>query len=583
MEMLKRFIQYYKPHKKLFIFDMCCAFVISCCELIYPFIAKNIINIYVPNRQLKMLLASGALMLFVYIVKATLNYCVQYYGHIMGVYIQSDMRRDVFNKLQRIPFSYFDENKTGTIMSRIMNDLMDVSELAHHGPENVFMSSFVIIGAFILLCTISVPLTLITFVVLPLVVFFAIKMRKKMAQAFKETRVKIAEVNANLENSISGIRVSRSYTCAEHEAEKFNGFNRLFVKARSEAYRYMGLFGSTMTFSMDFLYLLVLVSGGLFFFYGKINSGEFTAYLLSVNMFLTPIRKLIDFFEQLQNGATGFERFCEIMDQPEEEEKADAIDCKELQGKIDFNHISFSYITNDDGVEEETPVISDLSLHIQKGTTVALVGPSGGGKTTLCHLLPRFYELKSGKITIDDIDITEMTRLSLRKNIGLVSQDVFLFTGTIRDNIAYGNLDADMDAIIDAAKKANIHDYIMTLPQGYDTYIGEQGVRLSGGQKQRISIARVFLKDPSILILDEATSALDNATEMLIQQSLDKLMKGRTSVVVAHRLSTIKNADVIVVIDHKGIAEMGDHETLLKAGGIYATLYNYQFKDKINA
>ena len=577
MSLLRRFISYYKPHRRLFCADMICAFIVAVCDLFYPMIAKNMINDYVPNRNLRLLLVWGGVLLVIYLLKAGLNWFIQYYGHIVGVRMQADMRRDVFKRLQKLPFSFFDEHKTGSLMSRVVNDLMDISELAHHGPEDLFLSLITIIGAFVLLCTINVPLTIIIFIFVPIMVAFSVYIRREMNAAFLLTRQEMAEINANLENSIAGIRVSRSYVSGAHEEKKFQHYNDRFQAARGESYRVMAKFFSTTGFFTDFMYLVVLVAGGLFFFYGKIDAGGFTAYLLYVNMFLNPVRKLINFFEQLQNGATGFQRFEELMAQQEEAEDPNAKELTGVKGAIDFDHVSFQYET---GKEDEPGhmVIQDLSLHIDPGRTVALVGPSGGGKTTLCHLIPRFYEVTSGKISIDGQDITTLTRDSLRRNIGMVAQDVFLFTGTIKENIAYGNLDASDEEIIEAAKKANIHDYIMTLPDGYDTYVGERGVKLSGGQKQRISIARVFLKNPSILILDEATSALDNATEMLIQQSLEKLAEGRTSIIVAHRLSTIKNADEIIVISDEGILERGTHEELLAKNGVYAGLYQYQFR-----
>lgn len=585
-EMLKRFVSYYKNHMGLFITDMICAFVVACCDLVYPIIARNIINIYVPNQQLRLLLTWCAVLLGIYVLKASLNYYIQYWGHVMGVRMQADMRRDMFRKLQKLPFSFFDENKTGSIMSRIINDLQDVTELAHHGPEDVFLSLVMLVGSFILLARINLSLTCIVFAIIPFMVLFALKMRKMMNTAFRETRVETAEINANVETSIAGIRVSRAYTADEHETAKFESANKRFAKARSKAYRAMGLFGSGTGLFTDCLYLTVLVAGGIFFFNGQINAGDFTAYLLYISMFLKPINRLISIFEQIQNGATGFARFEEIMMRSSEPEDENALDVGALLGNISFDDVSFRYTTEGSADSEgegeasvmEGMVIDHLSLEVKKGQTVALVGPSGGGKTTLCHLIPRFYEIQGGAISIDGTDIRQMSRLSLRRNIGIVAQDVFLFNGTIKENIAYGDFDATDEQIIDAAKKANIHDYIITMEQGYDTPVGERGVRLSGGQKQRISIARVFLKNPPILILDEATSALDNATEMLIQQSLEELGKGRTTVVVAHRLSTIKNADRIVVLTKNGIEDQGSHEELLARDGLYKTLYQYQFK-----
>ncbi len=574
--MIKRFIHYYKPHRKLFFADMFCALLVAICDLFYPMIAKNIINDYVPNRNLRLLLVWAVALVCIYLLKAGLNYFIQYYGHIVGVRMQSDMRRDMFQKLQKLPFSYFDENKTGTVMSRMINDLMDISELAHHGPENLFLSLILLVGSFVILCTINPLLTLIVYAALPFIIFFTVKMRRDMHIAFKRTREEIAEVNANIENAISGIRVSRAYTADKQETEKFELCNGRFVQARSAAYRVMARFFSGMDLCMDMLYVIVLVTSGIFFFQEWIDVGEFAVFLLYINMFLNPVKKLIQFFEQFQNGMSGFERFEQIMTESEEPITGSEIELPKLSGDIDFRHVNFRYKTDN---SDQSLVLKDLSLHIPQGKTIALVGPSGGGKTTLCHLIPRFYEISAGSITIGEHDIREISRYALRKNIGIVAQDVFLFTGTVRDNIAYGKPDASEEEIISAAKKANIHDTVMTMENGYDTYIGERGVKLSGGQKQRISIARAFLKNPPILILDEATSALDNATEMMIQKSLEQLSQNRTSIIVAHRLSTIKNADEIVVITDDGIKEQGTHQQLLDKGGIYAELYAYQFAE----
>lgn len=577
--MIRKFAKYYRPHLRLFTLDMICAFIVACCDLFYPVIAKNIINDYVPNQNIRLFIVWAIVLLGIYVLKAVLNFIIQYWGHIVGVRIQGDMRRELFRHLQKLPFSFFDENKTGVIMSRMINDLFEVSELAHHGPENLFLSLIMLLGSFIMLSQISLPLTLITFAVLPFMIFFAFKTRTIMNNAFSETRVKTAEINANVETAIAGIRVSKAYTADEHENKKFNVANENLKRSRAGAYKAMGIFHSGMTLFMDLLYLVVLSSGGLFFFYGKINAGEFAAFLLYISMFLNPVNKLVAFYEQLQEGMTGFRRFCEIMAIDEEEDSsADLLHPDHLDGSISFENVTFSYESSDkEG--EAPPVISNLTMDIKKGRTLALVGPSGSGKTTMCHLIPRFYDVDSGRITIDGIDITKISRYNLRKNIGMVAQDVFLFNGTIRENIAYGNLDATDEEIIEAAKKANIHDYIMTMEDGYDTQVGERGIKLSGGQKQRISIARVFLKNPPILILDEATSALDNATEMLIQQSLEELGRGRTSIIVAHRLSTIKSADKIIVLTSDGIAERGSHDELVAAGGMYAQLYQYQFRE----
>ena len=577
MHLVKRFVSYYKPHRKLFAIDMACAFIVAVCDLFYPIIAGNIIDDYVPNQNLRLLLIWSGVLLGIYLVKAVLNYVIQYWGHIVGVRIQGDMRRDMFRHMQKLPFAFFDENKTGTLLSRMVNDLQDVSELAHHGPEDLFLSLIMLVGSFIILAGTDLLLTVIIFAFLPVMVFVASKLRKGMQEAFRATRVEVGEVNANVETAIAGMRVSRSYTAASHENRKFDSANERFKLARGRAYREMGKFHSSMTLFNDLLYLIVLVAGGLFFFYGRISIGDFTKYILFITMFLKPINRLVNIFEQLQNGMTGFQRFVEIMDQKDETDTG-TIEADALRGNIVFDHVSFRY-ENSDARDVESKVIHDLSMHIEPGKTVALVGPSGGGKTTICNLIPRFYEADEGTISIDGVDIRDLTRESLRRNIGIVAQDVFLFNGSIRENIAYGNLDATDEEIVEAAKKAHIHDYIMTLDHGYDTGVGERGVKLSGGQKQRISIARVFLKNPSILILDEASSALDNATEMLIQQALNDLSHGRTCIVVAHRLSTIKNADEIIVLTKDGITERGTHEALIAAGGMYAKLYQYQFRE----
>lgn len=572
--MIRKFISYYKPHWKLFSIDMFCSLLVAICDLFYPIIAKNIINDYVPNQNIRLLVVWSIALVIIYVLKAILNYIIQYWGHIVGVRLQADMRQDLFNKLQRLPFSYFDSTKTGTVMSRLVNDLMEVSELAHHGPENVFISGIMLIGSFIMLANINLQLTIIVFLVVPLIVIFASLMRNNMTRTFKKTREKVAEVNANVAASIAGIRVTRAYTCNTHEIQKFKKVNADYQVARAESYKVMGQFHSGMNLMMDILYVIVLCAGGVFFFNGKIDVGEFTMFLLYINNFLKPIRNLIAIYEQIQNGMTGFSRFIDIINTPVEIENPNAVEIENFKEEISFNNISFKYTEDSDSL-----VLEKLSFNIKKGSTVALVGPSGGGKTTICHLLPRFYELTEGSITIDGIDIKDLSRYSLRKNIGIVQQDVFLFAGTIRENIAYGKIDATDEEILDAAEKANILEFIKSMPEGLDTYVGERGVKLSGGQKQRISIARAFLKNPPVLILDEATSALDNVTEMQIQHALDELSKGRTTLVVAHRLSTVKNADNIIVIDKTGIIEEGNHNELIEKNGVYANLYQYQFKN----
>ncbi|MGV1063905.1 ABC transporter ATP-binding protein [Clostridium perfringens] len=565
--MLKRFIRYYKPYKKLFILDLLAAFLVSACDLFYPMITRNIINDVIPNKQIKLLFVFAVVLTLIFLIKAGLNYFMQYWGHVVGVRMQADMRRDLFDKLQDMPNKYFDNNKTGVIMSRIINDLLDISELAHHGPEDLFISVVMLLGSFIILCTINVPLTIITFAIIPFLLFYTIHKRNKMKKAFKETRVKTGEVNATIENSISGVRVTKSFGNKAYEMEKFDKSNGIFKKAREHAYKAMAEYFSGMFFLVDMLELIVLIAAGYFTYLGKINIGDFAAYLLYIKMFLQPIRKLINFNEMFQNGMSGFERYEEIMNEENEKEIPNARELKDVKGKITIKDVTFRY-------DNKESILENFNLDIEAGKMVALVGPSGGGKTTICNLIPRFYDYESGQIFIDDVDISTVTLKSLRENIGIVQQDVFLFTGTIKENIMYGNPNATDEEVIKAAKNACLHDFIMGLEDGYDTFIGERGVKLSGGQKQRISIARVFLKNPAILILDEATSALDNVTEYEIQKALEELSKDRTTLVVAHRLSTVKNSDEIVVLTDKGIEERGTHEELMKLGGVYSSLHN---------
>lgn len=570
--MIKKFSVYYKSQLGLFTLDLLCAFLVAVTDLFYPMITRKIIKDVIPNRELRMLFILSATLLAIYIVKLICNYVMDYWGHVLGVRMQYEMRKDIFSHLQELPFSYFDDNKTGVIMSRIVNDLMQVSELAHHGPEDLFISIVMIIGSFIALCTINVPLTIIVFSFIPFLVWFAISRRLKMSKAFKDVRKKIGEVNSQLENSISGIRVSKSFTNEDYEMDKFDEGNTRFRKSREYAYKYMAEFFSGMRFFVNFLNIVVIVAGGLFFYYGKIDGTDLVTYLLYVSIFIQPIRRLTTFVELYQSGMAGFERFIELMEvKPEIIDKKNAVELQNVKGSIEFKNVTFKY-------DDKNSILSELTLNIPEGKTLALVGPSGGGKTTLCHLIPRFYEVTKGEIFIDGTEIKEVTLRSLRKNIGLVQQDVFLFTGTIKENILYGKPDSTDEEVIEAAIRANIHEFIMKQEYGYDTYVGERGIKLSGGQKQRISIARVFLKNPPILILDEATSALDNATELIIQKSLEELSQGRTTIVVAHRLSTIKNADKIIVLTDKGIEESGTHNELIEIKGIYEKLYNSQFK-----
>ena len=569
--LLKRFISYYKPHKKLFSMDMGAALLVAVIGIVYPIITRTMLNRLIPDRNYRMIVIYGVTLLALYFVKMMLNYFIQYQGHMMGVYMQARMRTDLFAHLETLPYSYFDNHETGKIMTRMTSDLFEVVELAHHGPENIIISVLSIVIAFVYLSSIDIYLTLIIFACVPFLLIISYSLRKKMRNAFRDSRTALAEINASMESSISGIRVTKAFTNAEKEKEKFEVGNGKFQTARKAAYSAMGRFHSGNTFVTDVFNVVVLIAGGLFMYNGRINFGDYSAFIVSVNMFIAPVMTLINFMEQFENGITGFERFCEIMDAKPETDRPDAEDAGKLEGHIEFRDVSYAY-------DEDKNVLRHVSLNIEKGKTFALVGPSGGGKTTICHLIPHFYDVESGEILLDGREIHSLTLESVRRNIGIVQQDIYLFNDSMKENIRYGKLDATDEEIIQAAKRANIHDYIMSLPNGYDTNIGERGVRLSGGQKQRLSIARVFLKNPPILILDEATSALDNTTEILIQQALDELCKGRTTLVVAHRLSTIKNADEIAVVSDGNITELGTHEELMARKGVYYDLYQLQFR-----
>ena len=574
--MIRKFIKYYKPHIPMFCLDMICALIVAVCNLVYPKIASSIVaGFETGSLAMDALILSALILAGVYIIKAICQYIVGYYGHLVGVRMQADMRRDLFMKYEKLPFSYFDDHKTGDLLTRLTTDLWEVSELAHHGPENLFLAVLMFIGSFSILASINLTLTLIMFAVVPFIILFTILSRRSMRLAMNNSRKQMSEINSTLENSVGGIRETKAYAAEAQEICKFNNTNVLFRKYRGQAMRSLGTFDSIMQLLQDILYLVIVLVGGLFLYNGSISAADFTAFLLYISMFLNPIQRFVALFQQLQEGMSGFSRFCEIMDAEEETDEG-RIEITDIRGELAFDKVSFGYST-----EDGRQVISDLSLNIPAGRTLALVGPSGGGKSTLCHLIPRFYEINEGKITLDGIDTKDITLHSLRKNIGIVSQTVFLFDGSVRDNIAYGTEGVTEEQIIDAAKKANIHEYISTLDDGYDTHVGERGVKLSGGQRQRIAIARVFLKNPKLLILDEATSALDNATEMQIQSSLEELSRGRTVIVVAHRLSTVKNADEIVVLDKDGIIERGSHEELLKLGGEYKRLYDFQFRERI--
>ena len=570
--MLKRFIRYYKPHFALFVEDMLAALAVSLIGVVYPVITRVMLNELIPERRYRLIIAAGTGLFLLYVLRMLLDYFVQYKGHVMGVRMQADMRRDMFAKLQTLPFSFYDENETGKIMSRMTNDLMNISELAHHGPENVIVTGITVFVSFFYLASIDIWLTLIVFLCVPLLVCVALALRMRMRRAFQESSKAVAAINASLESSISGVRVTKAFTNAAREKEKFAESNRQFVTARTSAYKAMGQFLSATSFLSSVFNVVVLIAGGLFLYAGRIQFGDYSAFIVSVNLFLAPVTSLIGFMQQYQDGVAGFERFLEIMDAPSETNAPDARDVAAVRGHIRFENVSYRY-------DKGGNVLNDITLDIPEGETFALVGPSGGGKTTICHLIPHFYEINSGKIFIDEHEIHEITLDSLRRNIGIVQQDIYLFNASIKENILYGRLCATDEEVVEAAKRANIHDYILSLENGYDTQIGERGVRLSGGQKQRLSIARVFLKNPPILILDEATSALDNTTEILIQKSLDELCRGRTTLVVAHRLSTIKNADEIAVISNGRITERGTHQALIAQGGAYAKLYAEQFRN----
>ena len=573
--MFKRFVHYYHNHKLILTLDMIAAFLIAVTGIGYPIITRIMLNTWIPAGEMKWIIIGGLSLVGIYLIRMGLRFFVQYYGHVMGVRMQGEMRTDLFNKLQKLPYSYFDTHETGVIMSTMTNDLFEISELAHHGPENLFIASFTAIGAFTYLMLIDWLLGLILLAAIPILFFLTWFFRRKFRSAMRRSKKAIASINARLESSISGVRVTKAFTNEGTERRRFEDANDEYIDARREVFAYMGRYFAVSQFVTDFFNVLILVVGGVFLYkgIGGFNYGDYSAFIVSVGLFINPINQLIMFMEQFESASAGFARFIALLDEPEETIYNGTRVIDTVEGDLVFDHVSFHY---DTGSGRE--VLDDVSFHLEKGKTLALVGPSGGGKTTICHLIPRFYFLQKGHIYIDNIDIGEYTLNSLREKVGIVQQDVFLFGGTIKENILYGKPDATEEEVIEAAKRANIIEFIESLPNGWDTEIGERGVRLSGGQKQRLSIARLFLKNPPILILDEATSALDNTTEMLIQKSLMELAKGRTCLIVAHRLSTIKNADEIAVISRGKIIEMGDHETLLKNNGVYANLYKLQFK-----
>ena len=553
---------------------MTAAFLIAVTGIAYPIITRVMLNDWIPNNNLNLIVIGGTSLVAIYLVRMGLRYFVQYYGHVMGVHMQGEMRTDLFNKLQTLPYSYFDNHETGVIMSTMTNDLFDISELAHHGPENLFIASFTAIGAITYLMFIDWILGLVLLGVIPIIFLLTWVFRRKFRTDMRNSKKAIANINARLESSISGIRVTKAFTNEEIERDRFEETNKDYIKARTNVFSSMGKYFAISQFVTDFFNVLVLVLGGFFLLRGinGFNPADYSALIISVSLFINPINQLIMFMEQFESASAGFARFIALIDEKSEIIYNGKSEFDTVQGDLIFDHVSFHYVENNE-------VLDDVSFHLEAGKTLALVGPSGGGKTTICHLIPRFYFLEHGHIYIDNIDISDYTLRSLREKIGIVQQDVFLFGGTIKDNILYGRPNATDEEVMEAARKANILDFINSLPNGWDTEIGERGVRLSGGQKQRLSIARLFLKNPPILILDEATSALDNTTEMLIQKSLQELAKGRTCLIVAHRLSTIKNADEIAVVSKGKIMEKGSHDELMKLKGIYSDLYRLQFKN----
>ena len=570
--MLKRFVHYYKPHKKIFILDLIASFLVAAIGIGYPIITNMLMKDFIPNNNVNGIIIASIILLAIYLVRMLLRYFIQYYGHVMGVKMQAEMRKDMFDKLEKLPYSYYDNHETGKIMSRMTNDLFEISELAHHGPENIFIASITIISSFVYLMILNWILGLICLGMLPILLVISLYFRSKMKIAMTNSKIAIAKVNASIESSITGIRVTKAYTNAKTEAKKFDVYNEEFVNARSESFGAMARFFSSSQFITDAFNVLIILGGGLFIYYKIMEVSDLTTFIVSISLFISPVHQVIQFSEQFINGTTGFKRFLEIMDEPEENECEGSKILENVKGDISFKDVTFSY-------NDSKTILNHISFDIKQGENIALIGPTGGGKTTICHLIPRFYNITSGEIKIDNQNINNFTLESLRKNIGIVQQDVFLFNGTIKENILYGNENATDEQVIEASKKANIYEYICSLEDGFDTIVGERGVKLSGGQKQRISIARVFLKDPKILILDEATSALDNTTELLIQNSLNELSKGRTTIIVAHRLSTIKNATKILVVSNGSIIESGNHDELINKKGIYYQLYMLQFKD----
>lgn len=568
------FMSYIAGHKKLFGIDMLCALLVALIDLIFPYVSRYSMKVMLPNKLYATFFTVMAVMVLAYVLKSGLYYVITVIGHKMGVLVESDMRRDVFTHMQSLSFSYYDHNRTGVLMSRITSDLFEITELAHHGPENIVICTLTIVGALAVMFAMQWQLALVITLALPLCAWFTIKQRIKMKEANIEVKRKTAEIYSAIESSISGIRTAKAFANEDQESDKFDRANEMFRGSKVEYYKSMGLFNSGMEFTTGIVQVVVIAVGGLLIMQNKMNYIDLITFSLYVSTFVSPVRKLTQFAELYMQGTAGFARFLEVMrTEPTIKDAPDAMELGAVEGKIDYNHVSFNY---GNGI----PVLSDVDLHIAAGQCLAVVGPSGGGKTTLCQLLPRFYDVCEGSVTVDGIDVRHVTQASLRRNIGVIQQDVFMFAGTIRENIRYGRPDATDEEIVEAAVRAQIHSEIMEMPDGYDSYIGERGVMLSGGQKQRISIARVFLKNPKILILDEATSALDTVTEQRIQASLDELSEGRTTIIIAHRLSTVKNADVIAVVEGEHIVEMGSHSDLMAKNGEYAALCRAQQIEK---
>lgn len=572
MQTLKKFIKYYKPYKAVFFIDLLCATIISAIDLAFPQLLRTLTKTLfagAPGKIISALIPITIGLLVAYIIQTACRYYVTYAGHMMGARMERDMRKELFDQYEKLSFSYYDQNNSGQMMSKLVSDLFDISELAHHGPENLFISLIKIIGSFIFLFMINRMLAVPMLILVVLMLVFSYGQNKKMQETFMDNRRKIGDINSSLQDTLAGIRVVQSFANERIEQEKFNRSNENFLISKDANYRCMGSFMSGNAFFQGMMYLVTLVFGGFLIAHGRMEASDLAMYALYIGIFISPIQILVELTEMMQKGLSGFRRFLEVVEtKPEIVDAADAKPLKNVKGNVCYEDVSFHYS------DDDTPVLSHVSFEIPAGKSIALVGPSGSGKTTICSLLPRFYDVTEGRVTIDGNDVRKLTLESLRSQIGLVSQDVYLFGGSIKDNIAYGKPEATMDEIVDAAQKANIHDFIMELPDKYDTFVGERGTRLSGGQKQRISIARVFLKNPPVLILDEATSALDNESERFIQKSLEELAKDRTTITIAHRLSTIRNADEILVVADCGIAERGTHEELLARDGIYARYYD---------